>query len=145
LLELERSELVLSAPWVLFPCDGVQVQLLLHPIALLIERKLVHLLLRLAQHLCAERCGQIGAHGVPLPQMVELPLHMREFVSAREMLQLCALGEFADVLLLGHVHPLWAEWVGRRPVGGRSQQQSAQQQTCNNGPEQLHRRTSLSL
>jgi hypothetical protein len=68
-----------------------------------------------------------------------------EFLGALKMLQLFALGEFVDLFLLGRVRPLFSERVGRRPAGGSSQQKSGQQKTRNNGSEQFHRRTSLSL
>ena len=125
LLELELSELFLAAQWVLFPFDCVQLQLLLHTIELLLQLELVQLLLRLAQLLRAWLCCQIGATGILLPQLVELPLRVREFLGALEILQLFALGECVDVLLLGRLRPLCAERVGRRPAGSRSQQQSA--------------------
>jgi len=145
LLELELSDLLLAAKWALFPLDLVQFQLLLHTIELVLKLELVQLLLRLAQLLRAWLCCQIGATGILLPQLVELPLRLREFLGALEMLQLFALGEFVDLFLLGRLRPLFAERVGRRPVGSRSQQKSAQQKTGSHGPEQFHRRTSLSL
>ena len=78
LLELELSELFLAAQWVLFPYDFVQFQLLLHTIELLLKLELVQLLLRLAQLQLAWLCCQIGATRFLLPQLVELPLRLRE-------------------------------------------------------------------
>ena len=49
MLEFERSELLLSAKGVLFPCDGVQCQLLLHTMALLLKLELIQLLLRVRE------------------------------------------------------------------------------------------------
>jgi hypothetical protein len=49
------------------------------------------------------------------------------------------------LLLLGRLRPLFAERVGRRPAGGRSQKQSGQQKTYSSGPEQFHRRTSFAF
>jgi len=145
LLELERSELFLATKWVVFPSEFVQFQLLLHTIELLLKLELVQLLLRLVQLLRAWLCCNTGAICFLLPQLVELPLRLVEFLGALEMLQLFTLGEFVDLFLLGRVRPLFAERVGRRPAGGRSQQHSGQQKTRHNGPEQFHRRTSLSL
>jgi hypothetical protein len=53
LLELKRSDPFLAAPWVVFPCDCVQLQLLLHTMALLLKLELVQLPLRLVQLLRA--------------------------------------------------------------------------------------------
>jgi hypothetical protein len=145
LLELESSELFLSAQWVVFPFDFIQFQLLLHTIALLLKLELVQLPLRLVQLLRAWLGCETGATGVLLPKLVELPLRLIKFQGALEILKLFALGEFVDVFLLGRVRPLLAERVGRRPAGGRSQQKSGQQKTRNIGPEQFHRLTSLSL
>ena len=145
LLELEFSELFLAAQWVVFTFDFVQFQLLLHTIELLLKLELVQLLLRLAQLLHAWLCCQIGATGFLLPQLVELPLHLSEFLGALEILQLFALVEFVDLFLLGRVRPLFAERVGHRPAGGRSQQKSEQQKICSNGPEQFHRLTSFAF
>ena len=124
LLELELSDLSLSAKWVLFPFDFVQFQLMLHTIELLLKLELVQLLLRLAQLLRAWLCCQIGATGILLPKLVELPLRLREFLGALEMLKLFALVEFVDLLLLGRLSPLFSELVGRRPAGGRRQKKS---------------------
>jgi len=124
LLELELSELFLSAQWVLFPFDCVQFQLLLHTIELLLQLELVQLLLRLAQLLRAWLCGETGATCLLVPKLVELPLRLIEFLGALEILQLFALGEFVDLLLLGRVRPLSSERVCRSPAGGRSQKQS---------------------
>jgi hypothetical protein len=145
LLELELSELFLTAPWVGFPCDCVQLQLLLHTMALLLQLELVPLPLRLVQLRRAWQCGGTGATGFLLPQLVQLPLRVREVLGALELLKLCALAECVDLFLLGRVRPLFAERVSRRPAGGRSQKKSGKQKTCSNGPEQCHRRTSLAL
>jgi len=145
LLEFELFDLFLAAKWVVFPCDFVQFQLMLHTIELLLKLQLVQLPLRLAQLLRAWRCCQTGATSFLLPQLVELPLRLREFLGTLEMLQLFALGEFVDLFLLDRLRPLFSEWVGRRPAGGRSQKQCGQQQTCSNGPEQVHRCTSFAL
>ncbi len=118
---------------------------MLHAIELLLKLELVQLLLRLVQLLQAWLCCETGATGVLLPQLVELPLRLMKFQGALEILKLFALGEFVDLFLLGRLRPLFAERVGRRPVGSRSQQKSAQQKTGSHGPEQFHRRTSLSL
>jgi len=99
LLELELSDLFLSAKWVLFPCDFVQLQLMLHAIELLLKLELVQLLLRLVQLLQAWLCRETGATGVLLPQLVELPLRLMKFQGAPEILKLFALGEFVDVFL----------------------------------------------
>ena len=119
LLELELSELFLTAPWVGFPCDCVQLQLLLHTMALLFKFELVPLPLRLVQLRRAWQCGGTGATGFLLPQLVQLPLRVREVLGALELLKLCALAECVDVLLLGRVRPLLAARVSRRPAGGR--------------------------
>ena len=142
LLELELSDLLLSAKGVVFPFDVVQFQLMLHTIALLLKRELVQPLLRFVQLLRAWLCCQTGATCFLLPKLVELPLHVMKFQSAIEVRKLCALVEFVDVFLLGRLHPLLAERVGRRPAGGRSQKHSGQQKTCSNGPERFHRLTS---
>ena len=145
LLELEFSELFLSAQWVVFPFDFIQLQLVLHTIALLLKRELVQLPLHLVQLLRAWLCCETGATGSLLPKLVELPLRLMKFQGALEMIKLFALGEFVDLFLLGRLRPLFAELVGRRPAGGRSQKQSGQQKTRNNGPEQFHRLTSFAL
>ena len=124
LLELELSDLFLAAKWVLFPFDVVQLQLMLHTIELLLKLELVQLLLRLVQLLRAWLCGETGATGFLLPQLVELPLRVSEFLGALEILQLFALGEFVDLLLLGRLRPLLSERVGRRPAGSMSQKKS---------------------
>ena len=133
----------LATKWALFPLDLVQFQLMLHTIALLLKLELVQLSFRLVQLLRAWLCCQTGATGFLLPKLVELPLRLMKFQGALEMLKLFALGEFVDLFLLGRVRPLFAEWVGRRPAGSRSQKKSGQQKTRNNGPEQFHRRTSF--
>ena len=145
LLELELSDLFLSAKWVLFPCDFVQFQLMLHAIELLLKFELVQLLLRLVQLLQAWLCCETGATGVLLPQLIKLPLRLIEFEGTIEIITLFALGEFVDLLLLGRWYPLMSERVGCRPVRGRSQKKCGQQKTCSNRPEQFHRRTSLSF
>ncbi len=145
LLELERSELFLSAQWVVFPFDFVQFQLLLHTMELLLKRELVQLPLRLVQLLRGWLGCETGATGSLVPQLVKLPLRVIKFQGALEMRKLFALGEFVDLFLLGRVRPLFAERVGRRPAGGRSEQKSEQQKTRNNGPEQFHRLTSFAL
>jgi len=124
LLELEISELFLSAQWVLFPFDVVQLQLMLHTIELLLKLELVQLLLRLVQLLRTWLGGETGATGCLLPQLIELPLRLIEFQGAIEMLKLFALVEFVDLFLLGRLRPLVSEWVGRHPAGGRSQKNS---------------------
>jgi hypothetical protein len=145
LLELELSDLLLSAQWVWFPFDVVQLQLMLHTIELLLKLELVQLPLRLVQLLRAWLCCETGATGFLLPKLVELPLRLIKFQGALEILKLFALGEFVDLFLLGRVRPLLSELVGRRPAGGRSQKKSEQQKTRNNGPEQFHRLTSFAL
>jgi len=127
LLELELSDLFLSAKLVLFPFDLVHFQLMLHTIELLLKLELVQLLLRLVQLLRAWLCGETGATGFLLPKLVELPLCLMKFQGALEILKLFALGEFVDLFLLGRVRPLFSERVGRRPAGGMSQQKSGQQ------------------
>jgi hypothetical protein len=124
LLELELSDLFLSAQWVVFPCDVVHLQLMLHTIELLLKLELVQLPLRLVQLLLAWLCGATGATGCLVPQLVELPLRLSEFLSALEMLKLFALVECVDLCLLGPLRPLFSELVGRRPEGGMSQQNS---------------------
>jgi hypothetical protein len=145
LLELEFSELFLSAQWVVFPFDVVQLQLMLHTIELLLKRELVQLPLHLVQLLRWWLGCETGATSSLVPQLVELPLRLREFLGALEILKLFALGEFVDLFLLGRVRPLFAERVGRRPAGCRNQKKSGQQKTRNNGPEQFHRLTSFAL
>jgi hypothetical protein len=143
LLEFELSELLLAAQEVWFPFDGVQFQGLLHTMELVLKLELVHLLLRLVQLLRAWLCGETGATGCLVPQLVALPLRVREVLGAREILKLFTLGECVEVLLLGRVRPLLAERVGGRPAGGVSQKQHGQQKTCRHGPAQCHRRTSV--
>ena len=121
LLELELSELFLSAPWVLFPYDFVQLQLMLHTMELLLKLELVQLPLRLVQLLRAWLCCETGTTGVLLPKLVQLPLRLMKFQGALEILKLFALGEFVDLFLLGRVRPLLSERVGRGPAGSRSQ------------------------
>jgi hypothetical protein len=135
LLEFELSDLLLSAQWVGFLFDCVQLQVLLHTIELLLKLELVQLLLRLVQLLRAWLCGETGATSCLVPQLVELPLYVIEVLGALEILKLFALVEFVDLLLLSRVRPLVSERVGRRPAGGRSQKHNGQQQTCSNGPE----------
>ncbi len=143
LLELELSELFLPAPWVLFPYDFVQLQLMLHTMELLLKLELVQLPLRLVQLLRAWLCCETGATGCLVPQLVELPLRVIEYLGALEMLKLFALVEFVDLCLLGRLRPLVSELVGRRPAGGMSQKNCGEQKTRSNGPEQFHRRTSF--
>ena len=145
LLELEFSDLFLAAQWVLFPFNCVQFQLLLHTIELLLKLELVQLLLRLIQLLRAWLCCEIGGTDFLVPKLVELPLRLIKVLGALEILKLFALLEFVDVFLLDRVRPLLLEWVGCRPAGGMSQQQSGQKKTYSHGPEQLHRRTSFAL
>ena len=135
MLELELSDLFLSAQGVGFPFDMVPLQLMLHTMALVLKRELVQLPLRLGQLRRAWRCCETGATGCLVPQLVELPLRVIEFLGALEMLKLFALLEFVDVFLLGHWRPRVAELVGRCPAGGQSQQTGGQQKTCRNGPE----------
>ena len=97
--------------------------------------ELVQLPLRLVQLLHTRRCCETGATGYLAPQLVELPLRLIEFLGALEILQLFALLEVVDVCLLGRWRPLLSELGGRRPAGGRSQQQQGQQQTGSHGPE----------
>jgi len=124
LLELEFSELFLSAQWVVFPFDVIQFQLMLHTIELLLKLELVQLPLRLVQLLRAWLCCETGTTGFLLPKLVQLPLRLMKFQGALEMLKLFALGEFVDLLLLGRVRPLLSERVGRRPAGSMSQKKS---------------------
>ena len=145
LLEFELFDLFLAAQWVVFPFDVIQFQLMLHTIELLLKLELVQLPLRLVQLLRAWLCCETRATGPLVPQLVELPLRLMKFQGALEILKLFALGDFVDLLLLGRVRPLLSERVGRRPAGGRSQKQCGQQQTCSNGPEQVHRCTSFAL
>ena len=86
MLECELSDLFLSAKWVLFPFDFVQFQVLLHTIELLLKLELVQLLLRLVQLLRAWLCCETWATGCLLPQLVELPLRLREVLGALEIL-----------------------------------------------------------
>src|SRR5215471_561742 len=116
---------------------------MLHTIELVLLLELVELLLRLVQLLLAERCGYTGAPGCLVSQLVELPLRAIAFLRALEIVQLFALGECVEWLLLGPWRPRWSERVGRRPAGGKSQQHSGQQETYRHGPESLHRCTSL--
>src|SRR2546428_9944118 len=109
LLELELSDLFLSAKWVLFPCDFVQFQLMLHAIELLLKLELVQLLLRLVQLLRTWLCCETGT-GCLVSKLVELPLCLREFLGALEIIKLFALVEFVDVFLLDRVRPLLSEW-----------------------------------
>ena len=145
LLELERSNLFLLAYGVWFPFDLLQLQLMLHPMELLLQLELVELPLCLVELLHAWRCGEIGATGCLIPQLVELLLRVIALLGALEMLQLFALGELVDLFLLGHGRALLSELGSRRPAGGKSQKKGEQQKTCTNGPAYLHRRTSLSL
>jgi hypothetical protein len=124
LLELELSDLFLSAQWVVFPCDVVHVQLMLHTMQLLLMLELVQLPLRLVQLLLAWLCCATGPTDCLVPQLVELPLRVMEFLGALEMLQLFALVECVDLCLLGRLRPRFSELVGRRPAGGRSQKNS---------------------
>ena len=123
MLEIEISELLLSPQWVWFPFDGVQFQVLLHTIELLLKLELVQLLLRLVQLLRAWLCYETGT-GCLVPKLVELPLCLIEFQGAIEIIKLFALVKFVDLFLLDRLRPLFSEWVGRRPAGGRSQKQS---------------------
>src|SRR5262249_5885588 len=134
-----------AAKWVLFPFDLVYLQLMMHTIELLLKFKLVQLPLRLVHLLRAWLCCETGATGFLVPKLVELPLRLSEFLGAIEILKLFALMEFVYLFLLGRLHPLFAELVGRRPAVGRSQKQSGQQKTCSNGPEQFHRLTSFAF
>ena len=145
LLELERSDLVLSAKWVVFPFDLVHLQIMLHTVELLLKLELVELPLRLVQLLRAWLCCETGATGLLVAELVQLPLRLIEFLGAIEMLKLFALVEFVDLFLLDRLRPLLSELVGRRPAGGSSQKQSRQQKTCSNGPEQFHWLTSFSF
>src|SRR6266446_1582788 len=121
LLELELSDPFLAAKWALFPLDLVQFQLLLHTIELLLKLELIELLLRLVELLRAWLCCGTGATCCLVPQLIELPLRLIKLQGAIEILKLFALVEFVDVLLLGRLRPLFAERVGRRPAGSRSQ------------------------
>jgi hypothetical protein len=124
LLELELSELLLSAKWVVFPCDVVQFQRMLHTIELLLKLELVQLPLRLVQLLRAGLGCETGATRCLLPQLIELPLRVIAFLGALEIRKLFALGEFVDVFLLGRMRPRFPEQIGRRPAGSRSQKKS---------------------
>jgi hypothetical protein len=126
LLELERSDLLLSAKWVVFPFDVVQLQLMLHTMELLLKLELVQLPLRLVQLRRAWRCCETGTSCFLVPQLVELPLRVSEFLGALEMLKLFALVKCVDLLLLGHVRPRFSERVGCCPEGGRIQKHSGQ-------------------
>ena len=137
LLELKLSDLCLAAQGVVFPFDVVQFQRMLHTVELLLKLELVELPLRLVQLLRAWLCGEHGATGCLVPQLVELPLRVREFLGTFELLTLFPLVESVDVFLLDHVRPLVSELVGRRPVGGRRQKHSGQQKTGSHGPESL--------
>jgi hypothetical protein len=59
LLELEISELFLTAKWVRFPFDVVQLQLMLQLIALLLLLEPVQLPLHLVELLHAEGCHSL--------------------------------------------------------------------------------------
>ena len=145
LLKLKCPDLFLAAHWVLFPCDFVQFQLLLHTVELLLKLELIQLLLRFVQLLRAWLCCQTGATGFLLSQLVKLPLRLTKFLGAVEIIKVFALVEFVDVFLLGRWRPLLAERIGRRPGGVRSEKTSCEQKTCRNEPEQFHRRTSFAL
>jgi hypothetical protein len=145
LLEFKFSDLFLSAKWVLFPLDFVQFQLMLHTIELLLKFELVQLPLRLVQLLRAWLGCETGATGFLLPKLVKLPLRLTEFLGAIDIIKLFALVEFVDLFLLDCMRPLFAERVGLRPAGGRSQKKSGQQKTYSNEPEQFHRRTSFAF
>src|SRR5262245_24588702 len=71
-LELEVSELFLSAQWVLFPFDVVQLELMLHTIELLRKLELVQLHLCLGQFLCPWLCGETGATDFLVLKLIEL-------------------------------------------------------------------------
>ena len=122
MLECEFSELFLSAKWVWFPFNCVQFQVLLHTIELLLKLELIQLLLRLVQLLRAWLCCETGI-GCLVPKLVELPLCLSEFQGAIEIIKLFALVVFVDLLLLDRLRPLFSEWVGCCPAGGRSQKQ----------------------
>ena len=145
LLELKLSDLFLATIWALFPLDLVQFQLMLDTIELLLKLELIKLPLRLVQLLRAWLCCQIGATACLIPKLVKLPLRLTEFLDTIELIKLFALVEFVDLLLLDRLCPLFSELVSRRPVDGRSQKKSRQQQTYSNGTEQFHRRTSFAL
>ena len=66
----------------------------------MLKLELVQLLLRLVQLRRAWLCCETGATGFLLPQLVELPLRVSEFLGVLEILQLFALGEFVDLFLL---------------------------------------------
>ena len=124
LLELELSDLFLSAKWVLFPCDFVQFQLMLHAIELLLKLELIELLLRLVELLRAWLCCGTGATCCLVPKLIELPLRLIKLQGTIEILKLFALVEFVDLFLLGRLRPLLSERVGRRPAGSMSQKKS---------------------
>lgn len=142
LLELQLSDLFLSAQGIGFLFDVVQLQLLLHLIALLLQLELVELPLRLVQLLRTEWCGETGVTGFLLPQLVELSLRLIEFLGTLEIFQLFALLECIDLFLLGHVRWLCAKLISRRPAGGRRQKPRGQKKTGSNGPAYLHRGSS---
>jgi hypothetical protein len=110
---------------------------------LLLKLELVQLPLRLVQMLRVWLYCETKATRLVVPKLVELPLRVREFLSALEMLKLFTLVEFVDVFLLGRWRPLLSERVGRRPAGRMSQKQSGEQKPCSDEPEQCHWRTSL--
>jgi hypothetical protein len=120
LLEVERSALGLAVPWVEFPVDVVQVQLLLHPMALWLKLELVQLPWRLRQRRHAGRGGATGATGCLGPQLGALPLRVLEFLGALERLQGFALLAGVDLCLLGRVRLRFAELGGGYPAGGRA-------------------------
>lgn len=122
LLELQLSDLFLSAQGIGFLFDVVQLQLLLHLIALLLQLELVELPLRLVQLLRTEWCGETGVTGFLLPQLVELSLRLIEFLGTLEIFQLFALLECIDLFLLGHVRWLCAKRsvAAQQAVGARS-------------------------
>ena len=124
LLELELSDLFLSAKLVLFPFDLVHFQLMLHTIELLLMLELVQLPLRLVQLLLAWLGCETGAACCLVPKLVELPLRLIEFLGALEILKLGALVEFVYLFLLGRWRRLVSELVGRRPEGGMRQKKS---------------------
>ena len=144
LLELELSDLCLAAQGVVFPFDVVQLQRMLHTVELLLKLELVELPLRLVQLLRAWLCGEHGETGCLVPQLVELPLRMREFLGTFELLTLFPLVESVDVFLLDHLRPLVSELVTRCPGGGSRQKHSGQQKAGSHGPEECHRLTSVS-
>src|SRR6266571_7425331 len=124
LLELERSELFLSAKLVVFPFDLVHLQLMLQTIELLLMLELVQLPLRLVQLLLTWLGCETRATCCLVPKLVELPLRLIEFLGALEILKLGALVEFVYLFLLGRWRRLVSELVGRRPEGGMSQKKS---------------------